>query len=314
MILSHTVERADAIDFLRAQPPDSIDLVFFSPPYEQARLYLENGENLGISRDTAAWVEWMAEVWAAAQAACKGLVAGVVAGQTKNYRWSAGPALLMAELHRRGFNLRNPPIYHRVGIPGSGGPDWLRSDYEWVVCTTRPGRLPWSENTAFGHAPKWAPGGEMSHRRSAGMRVNQWGGNDSSYSGKKRNGQKDDRSRPSHRMHTKRQADGEMESQGYDPPAIANPGNLIHCAAGGNQLGNDLCHENEAPFPEKLAEFFVCSFCPPGGWVSDPFSGSGTTASVAKRHGRNFKGCDLRQSQVDLSLRRLAGESTLLFT
>ena len=51
----------------------------------------------------------------------------MVAGQTRNYRWSAGPALLMAELHRAGLSLRNPPIFSRVGIPGSGGPDWLRA-------------------------------------------------------------------------------------------------------------------------------------------------------------------------------------------
>ncbi len=118
--LSISIVQADAIDFLRSQPEGSLDLVFGSPPYEEARLYLEGGKNLGISRKTDAWVAWMVEVYRAAQAACKGLVAFVVAGQTRSYRWSAGPALLMAELHRTGMNLRNPPIYARAGIPGSG--------------------------------------------------------------------------------------------------------------------------------------------------------------------------------------------------
>ena len=31
----------------------------------------------------------------------------------------------------------------------------------------REGKLPWSDNTACGHPPKWAPGGEMSHRLKA---------------------------------------------------------------------------------------------------------------------------------------------------
>ena len=35
-----------------------------------------------------------------------------------------------ADLKRAGFNMRKPPVFHRVGIPGSGGPDWLRNDYE----------------------------------------------------------------------------------------------------------------------------------------------------------------------------------------
>ena len=292
----HTIVQADCLDFLRAQPDGSLDLVFGSPPYEQARLYLEDGQDLGIARNTKEWVDWMVDVHEAAQMACIGLVAFVVAGQTRNYRWSASPALLMAELHRRGLNLRNPPIFSRVGIPGSGGPDWLRSDYEWIVCTTRFGKLPWSDTTALGHQPKWAPGGEMNHRLSDGARVNQCG-----------------RATSGHK-------DGDTQnSNAYDPPVLANPGNIIHCIVGGGVMASTgaasrLASLNEAPFPEKLAEFFILSFCPPSGRVCDPFSGSGTTAAMAKKHGRNFTGCDLRQSQVDLGLRRLAQEQALMFT
>jgi site-specific DNA-methyltransferase (adenine-specific) len=70
-------------------------------------------------------------------------------------------------------------------------------------------------------------------------------------------------------------------------------------------MGSPLAHENEAPFPEKLAEFFVKSFCPPEGIVLDPFCGSGTTLAVAKRLNRHYQGIDIRQSQVDLATRRL---------
>ena len=60
---------------------------------------------------------------------------------------------LMADLSRRGFHLRKPPIYRRVGIPGSGGSrdqhaasgggaDWWRNDYEFCICWTRGGKLP----------------------------------------------------------------------------------------------------------------------------------------------------------------------------
>ena len=73
-------------------------------------------------------------------------------------------------------------------------------------------------------------------------------------------------------------------------------------------MGSPLAHENEAPFPEELAEFFVKSFAPENGIVCDPFSGSGTTAAVAMKWGRRAIACDLRQSQVELSRRRIAGE------
>jgi DNA modification methylase len=44
----------------------------------------------------------------------------------------------------------------------------------------------------------------------------------------------------------------------------------------------------------------------PGGRVWDPFSGSGTTAAVALRHGRNAIASDIRASQIDLTSRRIA--------
>src|SRR5262249_10645782 len=116
-----SVDCADALAWLAALPESSVDLCLCSPPYEQARLYLDNGDDRGIARDTEAWVSWLVEVCIAMHRACKGLCVLVVEGQTKKYRWSAGPALLMADLHHRGFHLRKPPIYRRVGIPGSGG-------------------------------------------------------------------------------------------------------------------------------------------------------------------------------------------------
>jgi DNA modification methylase len=82
---------------------------------------------------------------------------------------------------------------------------------------------------------------------------------------------------------------------------------------GGGVMGNSICSENEAPYPEDLASFFVKSFCPPGGIVCDVFSGSGTTGAVAIREGRRFVGCDVRASQVDLTRRRISGETPPMF-
>jgi site-specific DNA-methyltransferase (cytosine-N4-specific) len=288
------VDRADCLEWFAAQEADSVDLTFGSPPYEAARLYLEGGEDYGIARNPGDWVEWMVRVYLAALRCCKGLVAFVVEGQTRDYRWSAAPALLMAELVRAGVTLRKPPVYRRVGIPGSGGPDWLRNDYELIVCATRGGRLPWSDNKAMGHEPKYRPGGDPSHRTQDGTRVN-----DSA-------GKKD-------RSNVGPQRAGQRAGRVYEPPALANPGNVIECKAGGGNMGDKLCHENEAPFPESLAEFFVRSFCPPGGVVCDPFAGSGTTGAMAVKWGRQFVGCDLRESQVGLSRRRIAGVQRELF-
>jgi hypothetical protein len=288
----YRIDQADCLEWFAAQPEDSIDLVFGSPPYEDARLYLEAGSDPGIARNTEEWVAWMVEVYRAARRCCTGLVAFVVEGRTKNYRWSAAPALLMAALHREGFHLRKPPIYYRVGIPGSGGPDWLRNDYEFIIGTTRGGELPWSANTAMGSPCVYEPGGDPSHRLRDGSRVNSDGAEVGYASMDERNNVG---------PHRARQQAGRV----YQPPEIANPGNVIRCTVGGGNMGDPLSHENEAPFPEDLAEFFVRSFCPPGGVVCDPFCGSGTTGALAVRHRRRFVGCDLRASQVDLARRRI---------
>jgi hypothetical protein len=269
------VVQGDRLGFFNALPADSVDLVFGSPPYERVRTY---GIDFALAGED--WVRWMVETYRAALRVCKGLVAFVLEGTMKNFRWSAVPALLMADLHRAGIHLRRPPIYHRVDIPGSGGPDWLRADTECIVCATRGGRLPWSDPTAMGYAPKYAPGGAMSNRTADGSRVN----NKSS----------------------KGYKDGDLAAGTYVPPEKANPGNVIKCSVGGSQIGNGLAHENEAPYPEALAELFIRSFCPPGGIVVDCFSGSGTTGAVARREGRRFVGCDVRGSQVQLSRKRIA--------
>jgi DNA modification methylase len=92
----------------------------------------------------------------------------------------------------------------------------------------------------------------------------------------------------------------------YVAPAIANPGNVIDCGTvGGGHLGSNISHESEAPFDEDVPRFFIKSFCPPGGIVCDPFGGSGTTLAQAIKCGRKFISIDIRQSQIDLMLRRI---------
>lgn len=70
-------------------------------------------------------------------------------------------------------------------------------------------------------------------------------------------------------------------------------------------MGSKLSHENDAPFPERLAEFFIRSFCPPSGTVLDCFGGSGTTLAVAVLNDRNAISVDIRESQCELMRRRL---------
>lgn len=242
---------------------DQFNLVFTSPPYESQRSYGE----LDFSLSGDAWVGWAADCFMECLRVSNGLVAWVIEGATSQFEYSASPFLLMAELKKRGAKLRKPSVYHRHGIPGTGGPDWLRNDWEPIICATKRGRLPWSDPTANGWTPKYK----------------------------------------SPRTATNRGRDGIRKTVVYNDPDLVNPGNVIHGLVGKGHLGWEDAHRNEAPFPQWLAEFHVSTFCPPGGHVLDPFSGSGTTVAAAVKLGRNAIGVDARQSQVDLGTTRLLG-------
>ena len=258
--------KGDCIAEMQKMKAASVDLIFSSPPYEDARTY---GIDFNLKRQD--WVDWMVAVYIESLRVCKGLVAYVVEGRTRKFSYSGTPLLLAADLLRAGVTLRKPPAFHRSGIPGSGGPDWLRNDYEFILCATNGGRLPWSDNTAMGHPPKYDSGGPCSHRKQDGSRVR-----------------------------------SDRKTRKYVKPKLCNPGNVVHCVVGGGKMGSKLAHDSGAPFPESLAEFFVRSFCPPGGTVLDPFCGSGTTGAVATKSGRKFIGIDVRASQVALTYRRLS--------
>lgn len=244
-------------------PDDHFDLVFCSPPYEAQRSYGELDFNIA-GED---WVAWAVQCYTECLRVCKGLVAWVVEGYTDDFAYSSSPFLLHADLHRRGVKMRKVVVYQRNGIPGTGGPEWLRNDWEPIICGTKKGRLPWADNTAMGLAPK--------------------------------------QNKP--RVATNRNKDGSRKQAIYVDPDVCNPGNIISGIVGSGGMGWKDATKNEAPFPEWLAEFFIKSFCPVGGKVLDPFSGSGTTVAVAVRHGRNGVGIDARESQVWLGETRLLG-------
>lgn len=260
-------------------PDRSVDLVVGSPPYVDCRTYLEDGVDMGIARDLEEWVAWMLRVTAECLRVSRGAVIWVAAGKTEDRNYWPACEMLMADWYRRGGSMYRPCYWHRTGIQGSGGDQWFRADVEYAMCFKRDGRLPWTDNIACGQPPKYPPGGKMTNRMKDGKRCYE------------RNWKFNEVNDP---------------RQLYTQPDIANPGNLIRTNNGGGALGSDLAHDNEAPFPEDLAAFFIKSLCPPGGLVLGPFGGSGTELAVCVLNGRRFVSCDLRGSQAALQRRRYA--------
>lgn len=75
----------------------------------------------------------------------------------------------------------------------------------------------------------------------------------------------------------------------------AYPTNVIHMAT---ETRNK---NHSAVFPEDLPEWFVKLFTKQGGWVLDPFMGSGTTIKVSQRMKRNSIGIEIMPEYFKLA-------------
>lgn len=144
--------------------------------------------------------------------------------------------------------------------------DYFSNDWEYVLAFKHAAKTPTFNWEAIAEAPKYSAGGRFRQRTANGTR--------------------------------------RLGSE-YPQSKLARPRDVIRVTVGGGHLGSKLAHENEAPYPEKLVEPFVLAFTNRNGTVLDPFCGSGTTLAVAEKHGRKWIGIDARQSQVELSARRV---------
>ncbi len=72
--------------------------------------------------------------------------------------------------------------------------------------------------------------------------------------------------------------------------------------------------KHPARFPERLADFFIKAGSNEGDCVLDPFMGSGTTAVVAEKLGRNWMGIELSKDYIKLANIRLKIERGNLST
>lgn len=71
--------------------------------------------------------------------------------------------------------------------------------------------------------------------------------------------------------------------------------------------------EHPAQYPEELIERIIKVGSNPGDIILDPFMGSGTTAVVAKRLGREYIGYELELEYIKIAEHRLRNEKDKLF-
>jgi hypothetical protein len=291
-----TMHVGDCLDVMKTFPDRHVSMTFGSPPYEGQRTYGIDFKLIG-----QAWVDWMIPRVVEMCRVTDGLVFINAAGPLRDHKYSPSFEWLVTDLTRHHGVVCGPSPYCWAkmedradaspnGIPGSGGKHYHRRDWEPIYSFALPDRLPlkWSNNLAFGTAPKATSfGGEFSHRHADGQRRNAKTGLE--------------------RIKRFRNAPDSTVKGGHtrDICKVSNHGNILRVPVGGGKMGHPVAHETEAPFPLGLPQRFIEWFVPVGGKVLDPFMASGTTAHAAEITGRKWIGIDVRESQAELVTRRI---------
>ncbi len=267
---SHHFGINDAIGFMATLPPDSVDLVFGSPPYVNKGARYQ-GEEKPRKWKCDEWIDFMLELTIRANRACRGDVMWVVNGNIKDSEYCPACEGLIWKWYESGRALERPCIWRKN--PPCNRLDWYVNSWEYVLVFPKEGSTRHFDWEAVAQAPKFKSGGQFRQRDSKGER--------------------------------------KLGSQ-YPQGKLVRPRDFIHdlpdscyVTVGGGHMGSPLSSQNEAPYPEKLVEYFLPVLSPLNGIVCDPFLGSGTTAKVALKYGRRFVGCDIRQNQIDLSNQRI---------
>lgn len=264
-LLGEGITWGDALEWLEAIPPQSVDMFFTSPPYADMRAYSR------IHPDR--YVDWFLPFAQAMLEATKetgSFVLNIHQGRAVRGRRHTYVYQLVPALEHVGWNLIDTHVWHKPNaIPGRFGPR-TKDSWEFVFRfgkTTKPHfdldavRVPYKTQPS-----------EIERRRlDQSARRNTAAGH------------------------------GRKRAQTYEKGG-ADPGNVITAAQSYNQHYG-VAHT--AAMPEELAEWFVKTCTRPREIILDPFAGSATTTVVAWRLGRRAGGVELHREFADEARARL---------
>lgn len=314
--------QGDSLTVLKTLPSESIDLVVTSPPYWNMRDYKIAGQ-LGLENTFGEYLAKLLEVFKevkrilkpagncfvnlgdtygtgsgkdenrvhAKQGSLKGWIDGrsAVSGYEKSLLML--PERFAIGMIEQGYKLRNKIIWHKKNAMPSSVTDRLSNKYEFVFYFSK------SSRNYFDLDAIRVPFETAENRPEGIVRAREYGYN-TKQGTKQRDMENDARRFP------KRRPPGNDYARN---PKGKNPGDVWTLTL---QPHPDL---HIAMFPEKLIEPMILAGCPMGGVCLDPFLGSGTTAVVAKKQGRNWLGVELNPSYIAMAEKRINGVTPSLF-
>jgi site-specific DNA-methyltransferase (adenine-specific) len=254
---------------LKRLPADSVDLIFTSPPYAEAR----KGTYGGIHPDQ--YVKWLLPITAELLRVVKptgsfvlNIKEKVVAGERHTYVLDA-----ILEMRRQGWLWTEEYIWHKRNCYPGKWPNRFRDAWERCLHFTK------SRHFAMYQDAVRVPMGNWRHARLRNL------------------------------SETDKRRDESKVGSGFGKKIanwigreLAYPTNVLHLAT---ECSN---RTHSAAFPEALPAWFIRLLTKPGDLVLDPFLGSGTTALAAARLGRNYLGIEIKREYCEMARRTIREE------
>jgi len=290
----------DCVTVLSDLPPDSVDLVVTSPPYDDIRFYADGfteefdkspadfasesdykkelqrfkkqkvAEKLEINNGYSFPFEAIArQLYRAIKPG--GTVVWIVGDAVVN-KSETGSSFRQALYFKEiGFNLHDTMIYEKNGssFPARHAGNRYSQIFEYAFVFTK------------GDSPR--------HASLICDKPNRWAGYTTFGKG------------------TLRDKSGELKEKSQKPIPDFSPRNNIwkYNTGKGFSTKDVEAFNHPAIFPEKLAEDHILSWSSEGDVVLDPFCGSGTTCKMALLNNRCFIGVDISEEYCELSRNRV---------
>ncbi len=284
--LVNSVICADALDALSQVPTGFVDAVVTSPPYFGQRDYSHPGQ-IGNERAPDSYIARLAAIFRECHRVLnnRGTLWLNLGDKYRNEQLLGMPWHLAFVLQSDGWILRSDVIWYKPNAMPSSVKNRLTTDHEYLFLLVK------GEDYYFDADAIREPHVTFTERsRMMGGR---------NHFGKRGSTPEQGKNRGNPNLHTARwdqafHPKGRNKRTVWEIPLSKFP------------------DAHFAVFPEKLVEPCILAGTPPGGLVLDPFIGSGTTALVALRLGRNFIGIDCNEHYCVMARRRIAEQSPVL--
>jgi len=276
MMDANRIYQGDALELMKRMNDESVDCIITSPPYWQKRDYQIAGQ-IGLEKDFRDYLAKLIAIFTEAKRVLKssGTMFINISDSYFDKSLMLIPQRLQIALVDDGWIQRNEIIWKKPNVMPSSVLDRFTIDFEPIFFFTK------AERYYFEQLKE-----PFQAKDEASIKAY--------YTGNKIRGSRGDiiktnhdhRDPPKDGMRNKRCAWEISSSPGYDDNHFAT-------------------------YPEELVEPLIQCGCPKEGIVLDPFSGSGTTAAVAKRMNRQYIGFELNPEYAEASEKRIRGEAIL---